>query len=103
MAGIKGMKRYSPEIIDKAKKLFSSGKKYSEIADILGYEKMKIKRLLEREKSKEKKMLLGIEIKPKGRPKKESLSEYEKMVLKIETLKAENELLRSFLKVVGRM
>lgn len=43
-------------------------------------------------------MLPDIEIRPKGRPRKETLSECQKLKFKIEILKAENDLLRSFLK-----
>ena len=103
MAGKKGMKHYPEEIVEKVKALRSEGLTHREIAEKLGFEMMQIKRLLARERAKERKLQAGIAIKPKGRPRTRELTKEQELQLEVSRLERENDLLRSFLHAAGRM
>ena len=76
-----------------------------EIADKLGLEKEQIKSWITRYSRKQAQLAAGILPKRRGRPRKGSASGgiITKQQHEIDRLKMENELLRDFLKSVGRM
>lgn len=103
MAGKKGMKHFPKELVEKIKTLKLEGLTHQEIAESLGFEKMQIKQLLERERLKERKIQAGIALKPKGRPRTRELTKKQELQLEVSRLERENDLLRSFLRAAGRM
>lgn len=77
--------------------LREAGYTQREIAEELGYETEQIKGFLKQHRRRERKKESGILPKGKGRPPKET------MEAELERLRMENELLRDFLKLTGRM
>jgi len=63
------IKQYEKEIMQ----LKKEGLTHRETGKKLGFEKDKIKKFIERYNAKAKKLSAGIEIKPKGRPRKVSI------------------------------
>ena len=82
-----------------------AGKTQREIAEYYGFSSKKVvKKLLERERKKIRKMEAGIMPRPKGRPRKDALPRdvVAEQAYKIHQLKMENKLLRDFLQLTGR-
>ena len=77
------------------------GETYGEIAESLGLEKEQIKRLMERQRRKERMLAAGCVIRPKGRPRKEAITE-EKQQRELALLRMQVELLQNFLLEAGR-
>lgn len=103
MAGKKGMRQYPKETVDKVKELRKLGLTHREIGEKLGFEMQQIKKLLERERRKERNQEKGIIPKPKGRQRTHTLTKQQLLELENKKLKRDNDLLRSFLHAVGRM
>ena len=83
----------------------SEGKTQREIAEGFGLkDKYVVKRLLTREREKERKAATGITLRPKGRPRKDSAPRdvVAEQAYEIQRLKMENALLRDFLSLTGR-
>ena len=94
------------ELLPEIQAMIASGKTQREIADILGLQdKYVVKELLKRERKKMRKIEAGIMPRPKGRPKKDSAPRdiITEQQYEIDRLKMENQLLRDFLRSVGRM
>ena len=78
------------------------GESYGEIAISLGLEKKQVKKLMERQRRKERMIIAGYMSRPKGRPRKALTSEEEKLHNKLVTLRMQVDLLRNFLSEAGR-
>lgn len=78
------------------------GETYGEIAASYGLEKKQIRKLMERQRRKERKIAAGYIARPKGRPRKEPASEEAKRNNEIVQLRMMVELLRNFLCEAGR-
>ena len=108
------IKQYENEILQ----LKSEGLTHREIGERLGFERIKIKKFLERYRINQKKLSAGIAIKPKGRPRKDGTDlppsvqqlskltqlQYELAIKErhIKRLEMENELMRDFLSLTER-
>ena len=81
-----------------------AGKTQREIAESLGLEKEQIKGWFKRYRRKKAKMEAGICPRPKGRPRKDAQPRdiIAEQAYEIQRLKMENELLRDFMRSVGR-
>ncbi len=99
----KGQKQFGDIILDEVLMMKEQGKTNREISEYFGFkDKFVIKQLIARYHRKQKKLEAGILIRPKGRPKKDTeLTMEQKKDNQIRQLKMENELLRSFLQIVG--
>ena len=98
--------------------LKEQGLTHKEIGEQLGYTQKQVKEFIERYHRKERKLAAGIEIKPKGRPRKDgtelppSVQQLSKIAqlqyemsrkdAKIKALEMENELMRDFLSLTER-
>ena len=94
------------ELLPEIQALIAEGKTQREIADILGLQdKYVVKELLKRERRKNRKIEAGIMPRPKGRPRRGSVPRdiITEQQYEINRLKMENQLLRDFLRSVGRM
>lgn len=94
------------ELLPEIQDMIASGKTQQEIADALGLEnKYVVKELLKRERRKIRKIEAGIMPRHKGRPRKDSAPRdiITEQKYEIDRLKMENQLLRDFLRSVGRM
>ena len=83
----------------------SGGKTQREVAQALGLrDKYVVKRLLVREREKQRKQLAGIMPRPQGRPRKDTPPRdmATEQAYEIKRLRMENTLLRDFLQFVGR-
>lgn len=78
------------------------GESYREIATSYGLEKEQVKKLMERQRRKERMLAAGYIPRPKGRPDKEAVSEEEKQRNELVRLRMQVELLRNFLSEAGR-
>lgn len=90
-----------PEI----KGMVAEGKTQREVAEYYGFQdKQVVKRLLERERRKERKLEAGILGRPKGRPRKDSAPRdlVAEQAYEIQRLRMENKLLRDFVHFTGR-
>ena len=96
-------KHYGEKIIEKVLKMKADGLSHREIGKKYGLSKEQIRGLLKRYNKKERQRAKGLEIGLKGRPRTRSLSSEQQRELEIKRLKAENDLLRSFLQAAGRM
>ena len=93
------------ELFPEIKAMLASGKTQREVAECLGFrDKYVVKKLVKRERDKQRKQEAGIEIRPKGRPRKDAGPRYfkKKPAYEIHRLRMENELLRDFLRSTGR-
>jgi len=101
----KGQKQFGDVILNDVLKMKAEGKSNREISEFYGLkDKYVIKQLISRYHRKQKKIAAGIVLLSKGRPRKGSeLTDEDKKENQIKQLKMENELLRSFLQIVGRM
>lgn len=85
--------------------MVAEGKTQREIAEHYGFQdKQVVKRLLEREQRKERKLKAGILPRPKGRPRKDAAPRdiVAEQAYEIQRLRMENQLLRDFLLCTGR-
>ena len=76
-----------------------------EVAEYYGFQdKQVVKRLLERERRKERKLEAGILPRPTGRPRKDAAPRdiVAEQAYEIQRLRMENQLLRDFLRFAGR-
>ena len=100
---------YEKEIIQ----LWEQGKTLREISEQLGFSHKQVREFKTRYNRKQKKIALGIAIKKKGRPEKDSIvTEEDKLAdlryklarkdAKIKQLEMENELMRDFLSLTER-
>lgn len=95
------VQKHLPEV----KAMKAAGKTHREIAEHFGWaDKKVVHQLLTRERRKEKKLEAGIQLRPKGRPRKDDVPRdiVSEQAYEIERLKMENKLLRDFLRFVGR-
>ena len=79
-----------------------AGMTRQEIADDLGLTKEQIKSWVTRYNHRNKKIVEGIALKPKGRPRKYLLDSKEEYEHEIARLRMENKLLRDFLQSIER-
>lgn len=78
------------------------GESYSEIASSYGLEKKQLKKLMERQRRKERMLVAGYILRARGRPRKGSASEKVKRNNEVVLLRMQVELLRNFLSEAGR-
>mgnify|MGYP005808740645 CR=1 FL=1 len=92
-------------LLPEIKAMLAEGKSQQEIAEHYGFQdKQVVKRLLERERRKERKLEAGILPRPKGLPRKDSAPKniVAEQAYEIRRLRMENNLLRDFLHFTGR-
>ena len=92
-------------LLPEIKAMLAEGKTQREVAEHYGFrEKQVVKRLLERERRKERKLEAGILPRPKGRPRKDAAARniVAEQAYEIHRLQMENKLLRDFLRSTGR-
>ena len=92
------IKFLEPEILA----MKESGKTKREIAEHYGLKMEQVKELLKRYRRRERKIIAGIQPRPKGRPRKDGQSPYQQEKTELERLRMENKLLRDFLQLTGR-
>ena len=78
------------------------GETYREIAISYGLEKKQLQQLMARQRRKERKIVAGYILRPKGRPRKDTSSEVAKHNNEVVQLRMTVELLRNFLYEAGR-
>ena len=78
------------------------GESYREIAVSYGLEMKQVKKLMERQRRKERMLAAGYIPRPKGRPRKEPANEETKQHNELVKLRMQVELLRNFLFEAGR-
>ena len=79
-----------------------SGKTKREIAEHYGLKMEQVKELLKRYRRRERKIIAGIQPRPKGRPRKDGQPPHQQEKTELERLRMENKLLRDFLQLTGR-
>ena len=87
-------------LLPEIKAMLAEGKTQREVAEYYGFrDKQVVKRLLERERRKERKLEAGIRPRPKGRPRKDAApgDVVAEQACEIQRLRMENKLLRDFL------
>ena len=92
-------------LLPEIKAMLAEGKTQREVAEHYGFrDKQVVKRLLERERRKERKLEAGILPRPKGRPRKDAAPRNieAEQAYEIHRLQMENKLLRDFLRSTGR-
>ena len=92
-------------LLPEIKAMPAEGKTQREVAEHYGVrDKQVVKRLLERERRKERKLEAGILPRPKGRPRKDAAPRniVAEQAYEIHRLQMENKLLRDFLRSTGR-
>ena len=92
-------------LLPEIKAMLAEGKTQREVAEYNGFhDKQVVKRLLARERRKERKLAAGILLRPKGRPRKDAAPRniVAEQAYEIERLQMENKLLRDFLRSTGR-
>lgn len=93
-------------LLPEIKEMVSKGMTQREIAEYWGLkDKYVVQELLKRERRKERKIKAGIELRPKGRPRKNAAPRdiVAEQAYEIARLKMENKLLRDFLQLSERM
>lgn len=93
------------ELLPEIKAMISAGKSQREVAEYFGFrDKYEVKRLLKRERNKQRKQDAGILLRPKGRPRKDASPRdiVTEQAYEIKRLQMENKLLRDFLQSIGR-
>ena len=93
------------ELLPEIKAMLASGKTQREVAEHFGFrDKYVVKRLMNRERAKQRKEEEGIAIRPKGRPRKDAKPRdvVAEQAYEIRRLRMENELLRDFLRSAER-
>ena len=92
-------------LLPEIKAMLAEGKTQREVAEHYGFKnKQVVKKLLERERRKERKLAAGIIPRPKGRPRKDTAPRniVAEQAYEIQRLQMENKLLRDFLHFTGR-
>ena len=92
-------------LLPEIKAMLAEGKTQREVAEYYGFrDKQVVKRLLERERRKERKLEAGIRPRPKGRPGKDAAPRdvVAQQAYEIQRLRMENKLLRDFLHFTER-
>lgn len=92
-------------LLPEIKAMLAEGKTQREVAEYYGFQdKQVVKRLLERERRKERKVEAGILPQPQGRPRKGAAPRdiVVEQAYEIQRLRMENQLLRDFLRCTGR-
>ena len=92
-------------LLPEIKAMLAEGKTQREVADHYGFKnKQVVKKLLERERRKERKLAAGILPRPKGRPREDAAPRniVAEQAYEIRRLQMENKLLRDFLRSTGR-
>ena len=92
-------------LLPEIKAMLAEGKTQREVAEHYGFrDKQAVKRLLERERRKERNLEAGILPRPKGRPRKDAAPRniVAEQAYEIHRLQMENKLLRDFLRSTGR-
>ena len=92
-------------LLPEIKAMLAAGKTQREVAEHYGFrDKQVVKRLLERERRKERNLEAGILPRPKGRPRKDAAPRniVAEQAYEIHRLQMENKLLRDFLRSTGR-
>ena len=92
-------------LLPEIKAMLAEGKTQREVAEHYGFrDKQVVKRLLERERRKERNLEAGILPRPKGRPGKDAAPRniVAEQAYEIHRLQMENKLLRDFLRSTGR-
>ena len=92
-------------LLPEIKAMLAEGKTQREVAEHYGFKnKQVVKKLLARERRKERKLAAGILPRPKGRPRKDAAPRnvVAEQAYEIERLQMENKLLRDFLRSTGR-
>ena len=79
-----------------------SGKTKREIAEHYGLKMEQVKELLKRYRRRERKIISGIQPRPKGRPRKDGQPPHQQENTELERLRMENKLLRDFLQLTER-
>ena len=93
------------ELFPEIEAMLASGKTQREVAEYFGFrDKYVVKRLVKRERAKQRKREAGIAIRPKGRPRKDAAPRniVAEQAYEIQRLQMENKLLRDFLRFTGR-
>ena len=93
------LKALEPEII----KMREEGMCKREIAEHFNLTTEQVKELLKRYRRRERKLVSGIELRLKGRARKDGQLPNQDLQKEVERLRMENELLRDFLQSVERM
>jgi len=83
-------------------KLKGEGWTNREIAEHFGLGKVQLKNLITRHNQQHKKMAFGLTPKKRGRPRKNEPLTHQEKDYEIKRLKMENELLRDFLRGIGK-
>ena len=92
-------------LLPEIKAMLAEGKTQREVAEYYGFrDKRVVKRLLERERRKERKLEAGIRPRPKGRPRKDAApgDVVAEQACELQRLRMENKLLRDFLRFTER-
>jgi len=92
-------------LLPEIKAMLAEGKTQREVAEYYGFkDKQVVKKLLKRERAKQRKLEAGILPRPKGRPRKDAASRdiVSEQAYEIHRLQMENKLLRDFLQFTGR-
>lgn len=92
-------------LLPEIKAMLAEGKTQREVAEHYGFrDEQVVKRLLERERRKERNLEAGILPRPKGRPRKDAAPRniVAEQAYEIHRLQMENKLLRDFLRSTGR-
>ena len=92
-------------LLPEIRAMLAAGRTQREVAEYYGFrDKQVVKRLLERERRKERKLEAGIRPRPKGRPRKDAAPKdiVAEQAHEIQRLRMENKLLRDFLYCTGR-
>ncbi|MFQ9472637.1 MAG: imidazolonepropionase [Oscillospiraceae bacterium] len=92
-------------LLPEIKAMLAEGKPSGKLPEHYGFrDKQVVKRLLERERRKERKLEAGILPRPKGRPRKDAAPRniVAEQAYEIHRLQMENKLLRDFLRSTGR-
>ena len=93
------------ELLPEIETMLAEGKTQREVAEHFGFQdKQVVKRLLERERRKERNLGAGILPRPKGRPRKDTAPRdiVAEQAYEIQRLRMENKLLRDFLRFAER-
>ena len=101
----KGNYTHVQALLPEIKTMLAEGKTQREVAEYYGFQdKQVVKRLLERERRKERKLEAGIIPRPKGRPRKDAVPRdiVAEQAYELQRLRMENQLLRDFLRCTGR-
>ena len=92
-------------LLPEIKAMLAEGKTQREVAEYFGFrDKYVVKKLLKRERAKERKLEAGITPRPKGRPRKDAAPRdiVAEQAYEIHRLRMENQLLRDFLHFIGK-